>query len=183
MTDLGGIRDAGYGRQFADFYDRLFPGGPAVAQTVRRLADLHPGDGAATLELGVGTGRIALPLAELVGPVVGVDSSPEMLAVLTSTMAAAGHAAPPVSGAVPAADGSVATVDDGPVSIADRIRMLSAQPEEEADEAAETAEAVEEITEAAAEVKETVEAAEEAKETVEAAAEEATEKVPEETKE
>ncbi|MGA3541764.1 methyltransferase domain-containing protein [Micromonosporaceae bacterium DT194] len=107
MTD---IHDAGYGRQFADFYDRLFPGGPAVAQTVRRLADLHPGDGAATLELGVGTGRVALPLAELVGPIVGVDSSPEMLAVLTATMAAAGNATHPVGGPATAVDGPVTPV-------------------------------------------------------------------------
>ena len=117
MTDLDGIRDVGYGRQFADFYDRLFPGGPAVSQTVRRLADLHPGDGAATLELGVGTGRIALPLAELVGPIVGVDSSPEMLAVLTRTMAAAGATASPTSGDRPAtpAGGSAVPAGDGPV--------------------------------------------------------------------
>jgi len=107
MTD---IHDIGYGRQFADFYDRLFPGGPAVAQTVRRLADLHPGDGAATLELGVGTGRVALPLAKLVGPVVGVDSSPEMLAVLTETMAADG----PVTAVI--GDGSVAPAVGDPVT-------------------------------------------------------------------
>ena len=85
MTD---IHDVGYGRQFADFYDRLFPGGPAVAQTVRRLADLHPGDGAATLELGVGTGRVALPLAELVGPVVGRGLLPGDARRADRTMAA-----------------------------------------------------------------------------------------------
>ena len=28
------IVDSGYGRQFADFYDRLFPGGPFVAATL-----------------------------------------------------------------------------------------------------------------------------------------------------
>lgn len=91
-----------------------------------------------------------------------------------------------VSEEAAAASAAETAADNGPVSIADRIRMFSAQPEEETEEteeAVETAEAVEEITEAAAEVKETVEAAEEAKETVEAAAEEATEKVPEETKE
>jgi SAM-dependent methyltransferase len=81
------IVDSGYGRQFADFYDRLFPGGPFVAPTIDRLAELHPGGGLPTLELGVGTGRIALPLSDLVGDVVGVDSSPEMLERLGAALA------------------------------------------------------------------------------------------------
>ncbi|MFJ6727125.1 class I SAM-dependent methyltransferase [Streptomyces sp. NPDC091281] len=83
MSDL---QDLGYGRQFADFYDRLFPPGDLTAKW---LAALHPGDGTPTLELGVGTGRVALPLAGLVGEVVGVDSSPEMLDVLRAELARA----------------------------------------------------------------------------------------------
>ena len=44
------------------------------------LADLA-GDGAA-LEFGIGTGRIALPLAARGVPVYGIDLSPEMVAQL-----------------------------------------------------------------------------------------------------
>ena len=71
-----------YGRQFASFYDRLFPGGAAAEPAVARLAALRLREGRRALELGVGTGRIALPLAERSGPVVGVDGSPDMLAPL-----------------------------------------------------------------------------------------------------
>jgi len=71
-----------YGSQFADIYDRIFPPGPDADRTAAKLAELHSGDGAPSLELGVGTGRIALPLAERVGEVVGVDASPDMLDVL-----------------------------------------------------------------------------------------------------
>ncbi|MBU2666319.1 class I SAM-dependent methyltransferase [Actinoplanes bogorensis] len=92
MTDLG------YGRQFADFYDRIFPGGPAAEPAVAYLADLHPGDGRSTLELGVGTGRIALPLADRVGEIVGVDSSPEMLDVLRAALKDQPRPVTPVDG-------------------------------------------------------------------------------------
>jgi SAM-dependent methyltransferase len=81
----GGAGD--YGRQFAGVYDRIFPHGAAAHQTAAWLAGLHPGDGRASLELGVGTGRIALPLADLTGEVVGVDSSAEMLDVLREALA------------------------------------------------------------------------------------------------
>ncbi|MGW5053720.1 class I SAM-dependent methyltransferase [Actinokineospora sp. NPDC004072] len=82
------IQDVGYGAQFAAFYDKLFPGGPAVEQAVDFLAGRHVGG--PSLELGVGTGRIALPLSARVGGVVGVDSSPEMLDILTPRIAEAG---------------------------------------------------------------------------------------------
>jgi SAM-dependent methyltransferase len=81
MTDA-----AIYGRDFAGVYDRIFPSGSDIDQTVSRLADLHVGGGLSALEFGVGTGRIALPLAEHVGDVVGVDASPDMLAVLTAAL-------------------------------------------------------------------------------------------------
>jgi SAM-dependent methyltransferase len=51
------------------------------------LAAAHGGDRAPALELGVGTGRIALPLAQRTGLVVGVDSSPEMLDQLRTALA------------------------------------------------------------------------------------------------
>ncbi|WP_367321861.1 class I SAM-dependent methyltransferase [Streptomyces sp. HUAS ZL42] len=81
---MSAIQDLGYGRQFADFYHRIFPPGD---DTAKWLAGLRPADGTAALELGVGTGRIALPLADQAGEVVGVDSSLEMLGVLRGTLA------------------------------------------------------------------------------------------------
>ena len=75
-------RAVAYGRQFAGFYDRLFPGGAAAEPAVARLAELRLREGRDALELGVGTGRIAVPLAGRTGRVVGVDGSPDMLARL-----------------------------------------------------------------------------------------------------
>jgi SAM-dependent methyltransferase len=62
--------------------DALGPMGSAevVASTVEVLAGLA-GDGAA-LELAVGTGRIALPLAARGVPVAGIELSPDMVAQL-----------------------------------------------------------------------------------------------------
>jgi SAM-dependent methyltransferase len=65
-----------YGAQFADFYDRLFPRDDAP---VNALEALVVRDAGPPLELGVGTGRVAIPLSERVGEVVGVDASPDML--------------------------------------------------------------------------------------------------------
>ncbi|MGX2997512.1 class I SAM-dependent DNA methyltransferase [Streptomyces sp. JNUCC 64] len=76
------IADIGYGKQFEGWYDRIFQQDPVTQLTVDALAGLHPDPSAGTLEFGVGTGRIALPLSRKVGPVTGVDSSPEMLAAL-----------------------------------------------------------------------------------------------------
>ncbi|MFD5034504.1 class I SAM-dependent methyltransferase [Streptomyces sp. NPDC058220] len=84
---MSGIEDIGYGRQFDGWYDRLFPKDSLAALTAKKLASLHPGGGLGTLELGVGTGRIAVPLSQEVGRVVGVDSSPEMLAGLAKDAA------------------------------------------------------------------------------------------------
>ncbi len=80
--------DSGYGAQFAHFYDRLFPADAGADAAIDYLAGLHlPGAGP-PLELGVGTGRIAIGLAERVGAVVGVDSSSEMLAELARSPSA-----------------------------------------------------------------------------------------------
>jgi SAM-dependent methyltransferase len=67
-----------YGRSFAEVYDRWYPGGdePAVVAHLRE----HVADGARVLELGVGTGRLAVPLAGF--EVTGLDASEEMLAEL-----------------------------------------------------------------------------------------------------
>ena len=76
---MSSVDDIGYGRQFGGFYDRIFPSGDYTEPTVRKLASLHPQPGERALELGVGTGRVAIPLAQRAFPVRGVDSSPEML--------------------------------------------------------------------------------------------------------
>jgi SAM-dependent methyltransferase len=73
-----------YGASFADVYDDWYPepSPSSTAQTVATLAALA-GDGA-VLELGVGTGRLALPLAARGLNVAGIDSSPEMLQLLAA---------------------------------------------------------------------------------------------------
>jgi SAM-dependent methyltransferase len=76
---VDGYDDTTYGRAFADVYDDWYAGVSDVDATVTDLARLA-GDGP-VLELGVGTGRLAIPLAERAPHlrVVGVDSSAEML--------------------------------------------------------------------------------------------------------
>ncbi|PNE37326.1 class I SAM-dependent methyltransferase [Streptomyces noursei] len=82
----GTVDDIGYGRQFDGWYDRLFPEDESATVTAARLADLHPEPSAGTVEFGVGTGRIALPLARRIGRITGIDSSPEMLATLRAAL-------------------------------------------------------------------------------------------------
>ena len=78
-----------YGASFADVYDDWYaePSPSTTAQTVATLAALA-GSGP-VLELGVGTGRLAIPLAARGIGVWGIDSSPEMLAVLATKPGAA----------------------------------------------------------------------------------------------
>jgi SAM-dependent methyltransferase len=79
----GGYDPTTYGRSFADVYDDWYPADgtvDAVVARVRRLA----GDGGSVLELGVGTGRLALPLAAAGLRVTGLDASEEMLDVLAA---------------------------------------------------------------------------------------------------
>ncbi|NUL46160.1 class I SAM-dependent methyltransferase [Cellulosimicrobium funkei] len=77
-----GVEDIGYGREFAPFYDQIFQHDESAEITAEGLARIHPNIAEGTLELGVGTGRIALPLARHIGPVDAMDSSVEMLAGL-----------------------------------------------------------------------------------------------------
>jgi predicted TPR repeat methyltransferase len=78
------IDDPGWvGDVWADVYDertRATIGGRVTTQTVDILADLAPDR--RILELGVGTGRIALPLAERGFDVHGIDASEKMVAKL-----------------------------------------------------------------------------------------------------
>ena len=71
-----------YGAVFADVYDDWFAGVSDTEATVAGLSAL--GIQGHVLELGVGTGRIALPLAERGGSVLGLDASREMLDVLAA---------------------------------------------------------------------------------------------------
>lgn len=69
-----------YGARWADNYDVWHKGLMDDEGAVAALADFAS-DGPA-LEFGVGTGRLAVPLAEHGADVTGVDISPEMLAKL-----------------------------------------------------------------------------------------------------
>lgn len=63
-------------------YDDAFPFDEDAASAVSFLEKLAPRG--QVLELGVGTGRIAIPLAERGCDVTGIDASPDMLRVLGS---------------------------------------------------------------------------------------------------
>jgi SAM-dependent methyltransferase len=68
-----------YGEQFADVYDEWYEDLDDIDGVVRFVVDLA--DSQPVLELGVGTGRLAVPLSQHV-PVTGVDNSPSMMARL-----------------------------------------------------------------------------------------------------
>jgi SAM-dependent methyltransferase len=91
-----------FGRQWAAIYDA--PGNPDPGPAVDFLAGLA-GDGPA-LELAIGTGRVALPLAARGIAVEGVEASPEMVGVLREK---------PGGEAIPVVVGDMADVPvDGP---------------------------------------------------------------------
>ncbi len=66
-----------YGRSFADVYDSWYATAFETDAAVAALVSMA-GDGP-ILELGVGTGRLALPIARAGIRVVGIDASTEML--------------------------------------------------------------------------------------------------------
>jgi SAM-dependent methyltransferase len=68
-----------YGSHIADIYDDTV-GQLPTDEPVARIAELA--DGGPVLEFGIGTGRLALPLAARGLTVAGVDGSPEMVAGL-----------------------------------------------------------------------------------------------------
>lgn len=78
---MRGYDDRSYGEGFADVYDDWYAEVTDVDATVVRIAALA-GPGGSVLELGVGTGRLAVPLARAGLRVTGVDTSPAMLARL-----------------------------------------------------------------------------------------------------
>jgi SAM-dependent methyltransferase len=67
-----------YGDRFADVYDEWYPPDEHSTQAVMTLADLADPPGP-VLELGIGTGKLALPLCERGFDVRGIDASPRML--------------------------------------------------------------------------------------------------------
>lgn len=75
MEDYG---PATYGERIAELYDALYPEVPEGMVSV--LA--HLAQGGRALELGIGTGRVALPLAALGIEVHGIDASLAMVAKL-----------------------------------------------------------------------------------------------------
>jgi SAM-dependent methyltransferase len=78
-----GYRSESYGERFADAYDELYHGVSDVPATVRFLDELARGSTGGSpgrvLELAAGTGRLAIPLAELGHDVTALDISPDML--------------------------------------------------------------------------------------------------------
>jgi len=79
-----GYGSSSYGDRFADVYDDWYRGLSDVDTTVAALLELA--GGGSVLELGVGTGRLAIPLAragaDRAVKVQGIDSSAAMLDVM-----------------------------------------------------------------------------------------------------
>jgi SAM-dependent methyltransferase len=74
MAVMDSYQKETYGERIAGIYDELYAGyDPAAVETLGRLAGKGP-----ALELGIGTGRIALPLVERGVEVLGIDASPAM---------------------------------------------------------------------------------------------------------
>ncbi|HEY5107250.1 MAG TPA: methyltransferase domain-containing protein [Caulobacteraceae bacterium] len=96
-----------FGKLNAERYDALYPADAATMAAVDFLAKLAPGE--ASLELAIGTGRIALPLAARGLRVSGIEASPEMIAKLK---------AKPGGEAITAVLGDMADVEiDGPFDL------------------------------------------------------------------
>jgi len=74
-----GYGDATYGESFADVYDEWYGDISDTEATVDAVAALAAEAGGPVLELGVGTGRLAIPLATRGIDVEGVDASAEMV--------------------------------------------------------------------------------------------------------
>ena len=70
-----------YWRRWVGIYDRIFPAQDDADAAAALLAELA--GGGPVLEFGIGTGRIALPLAARGAAVHGLDISSEMLAKLS----------------------------------------------------------------------------------------------------
>ena len=80
---MEGYRPDTYGNAFADVYDAWYGELGEVGSVVDAVAAAAAPLDLPVLELGIGTGRLALPLAERGVEVVGVDASAAMLEQLT----------------------------------------------------------------------------------------------------
>lgn len=108
MDRMEGYDSRTYGDAFADVYDDWYSGISSIEATVATLLTLA-GDGP-VLELGVGTGRLAVPLAAAGARVVGVDTSPAMLARLAER--------DPAGSVEPVLGDMVDGLPDGPFTLA-----------------------------------------------------------------
>lgn len=77
MLGMRGYETSTYGDRMAEFYDDQYPEPTGEPELLAELAGEGP-----VLELGIGTGRVALPLVERGIEVHGVDASEAMVAKL-----------------------------------------------------------------------------------------------------
>ncbi len=104
------FRESTYGDRIADAYDEMY-GGLSTAEHVDPIVDVLEdlAAGGRALELGIGTGRIALPLAARGTDVHGIDVSQSMVAEMRRKPGGAG---------IPVTQGDFAEVDaDGCFSL------------------------------------------------------------------
>ena len=80
-----------YGDAFADVYDTWYEAITDAETTADRVAHLASGAGCdRVLELGIGSGRLSVPIARRALSVVGIDNSQAMLEVLAAKEGAEG---------------------------------------------------------------------------------------------
>jgi SAM-dependent methyltransferase len=82
--EVGAQHDAAYGSVTARYYDAVYQQIRRAAGDVEFYRELARAAGAPVLELGCGTGRVLLPIAELGIPCTGVDASQSMLDALAA---------------------------------------------------------------------------------------------------
>jgi SAM-dependent methyltransferase len=82
FSAMPGYAASTYGDRFADVYDEWYHDVSDVEATVAAITELCPGG--RVLELGVGTGRLAIPLAQAGLVVDGIDASDAMLSRLAA---------------------------------------------------------------------------------------------------
>jgi SAM-dependent methyltransferase len=100
VTIMNKFGPATYGERIAESYDELYPSSSntdAMVETLAKLAGAGP-----VLELGIGTGRVALPLASNGLTVHGIDASEAMIKRLQ---------AKPGGASIPVTIGDFANVD------------------------------------------------------------------------
>ena len=95
---MEGYDETTYGKRWAPFYDDLY----VVDESIPELLARHAGDPPRALELAIGSGRIAIPLAERGVAVSGIDASEEMVALMRAKESGA---------EIPVAFGDFADVD------------------------------------------------------------------------